>query len=108
MTPLQFPEHPYRGLAPYDAAEAMLFAGRGSHVQRCASILSQAETRILLLHGQTGCGKSSFLRAGLIPALEQHGFGYLFLRHYANEDDKQGQPVFIRCTADPLAVIALE
>jgi hypothetical protein len=39
-------------------------------VDACIQRFSSAETRILLLHGNTGCGKSSFLRAGLIPGLK--------------------------------------
>ena len=66
----------------------------------CIQRLASAETRILLLHGNTGCGKSSFLRAGLIPGLEERGFGYFFLR------DAEGSPLFIRCGPDPLGRIA--
>jgi hypothetical protein len=108
MVVRSFPPHPYIGLAQYSADESLLFAGRESHVDACASIISQVETRILLVHGQTGCGKSSFLRAGLIPALETDGFGYFFLRRRANDNDKYGRPVFMRCGQNPLANLARE
>jgi hypothetical protein len=108
MRAQQFPEHPYLGLAQYGAKDSLLFAGRERHVDACAEIIAQAQTRILLLHGQTGCGKSSFLRAGLIPGLETRGWGYLFLRRYASDDDVEGEPVFIRCGQDPVANLARE
>jgi len=108
MTAPAFPAQPYRGLSQYRAEDSLLFTGRAYHVDSCAEIIARVQTRILLLHGHTGCGKSSFLRAGLIPALETRGFGYLFLRRYANADDQQGRPVFIRCGSDPLGRLAEE
>jgi hypothetical protein len=95
-----WPREPYKGLAFYGVEDRLLFSGRDSDVDACIQRLASAETRILLLHGNTGCGKSSFLRAGLIPGLEERGFGYFFLR------DAEGQPLFIRCGPDPLGRIA--
>jgi hypothetical protein len=77
---LAWPDEPYRGLAYYGPEHALLFVGREDDVDECVHYLSELRTRLLLLHGQTGCGKSSFLRAGLIPTLEERGFGYQFLR----------------------------
>jgi hypothetical protein len=54
------------------------------------------------------------LRAGLIPALEERGFGYQFLRERplglseTAEDYATGRPVFIRCGRDPTSRIAEE
>lgn len=62
--------------------------------------LAAPETRVLLIHGQTGCGKSSFLRAGLIPALEELPLNFFFLR------DGEGAPLFIRSGPDPIGRIA--
>ena len=91
-----FPSEPYKGLAYYDAVDRRLFTGRDSDVDVCVQRLTASETRVLMIHGHTGCGKSSFLRAGLIPELEGLGLGYLFLR------DETGSPLFIRSGADPL------
>lgn len=62
---------PYRGLAWYDTKleEISVFAGRSADVDECAERLFRS--RVLVLHGRTGCGKSSFLRAGLQPALSK-------------------------------------
>jgi hypothetical protein len=103
-----WPHDPYKGLANYEFEDQHLFAGRDEEIDSCAQLLANAQTKLLVLHGQTGCGKSSFLRAGLIPALEQHGAGYLFLRKPSASVPGRLDPSFIRCGADPLARIAEE
>ena len=97
---VDWPDEPYKGLVWYGPEDRLLFSGRDGAVKTCMHFIAASETRILLLHGQTGCGKSSFLRAALIPDLEERAHGYLFMR-----DDK-GAPLFIRSGADPLARIA--
>src|SRR5262249_15763150 len=62
------------------------------------SIVGAASNKVLLIHGRSGAGKSSFLRAGLIPRLEEAGF--IMLRLATAED-----PHLIRCTADPVTQI---
>jgi hypothetical protein len=103
--PPSWPREPYKGLAYYGPDDVPLFVGRDDDVSKCVRYLTDASTRILILHGQSGCGKSSFLRAGLIPRLERLGFGYLFLR----SDDPNGtseKPLFIRCGPDPVSRLA--
>jgi hypothetical protein len=104
---LHWPPEPYKGLAYYGPDDALLFAGRNDDIDACVLYLAEPQTRMLVLHGRTACGKSSFLRAGLIPALEERGFGYLFLRTTpVDGKDPLGDPVFIRCGADPVSRIA--
>jgi hypothetical protein len=74
------PEQPYRSLAFYDWKDRALFTGRDADVIRFAATLDRPDTRILVLHGESGTGKSSFLRAGVIPYLEEECVGYRFLR----------------------------
>lgn len=106
MTGLTYPDQPYRGLAQYHAEDALLFTGRAGHVTACAQLVTQVRTRILLLHGQTGCGKSSFLRAGLIPMLEASRLGFLFLREPGDAPGQPDRPVFVRSGPDPLSSLA--
>jgi serine/threonine protein kinase/WD40 repeat protein len=58
---------PYRGLLSFDEEHARFFFGRGGDVQRLVEKLKR--TRFLSVLGPSGSGKSSLVRAGLIPAL---------------------------------------
>ncbi len=68
--PGPLPDQPYRPLAPYDREDRALFSGRDEDVAEFAVRLDRADTRMLILHGPSGVGKSSFLRAGVVPFLE--------------------------------------
>ena len=61
------PEEPYLPLASYGREHRALFAGRDDDVERFARVLGRPDTRVLVLHGESGVGKSSFLNAGVIP-----------------------------------------
>jgi len=58
---------PYRGLQIFDEEHSEYFFGRSADVQRLLEKLKA--TRFLAVIGQSGTGKSSLVRAGLIPAL---------------------------------------
>jgi hypothetical protein len=96
---VSWPNNPYKGLSYYTPVDAGLFGARGREIQACAHIVSEGDLKVLLLHGTTGCGKSSFLRAGLIPYLESTVGGFQFLRTFDATDVKS---LFIRCTEAPL------
>ncbi len=57
---------PYRGLRPFDEADAPFFHGREDEVARVVGLLATAP--FLAVLGPSGGGKSSLLRAGLLPA----------------------------------------
>src|SRR5437870_874412 len=62
---------PYPGLRPFEPHEAEIFFGRGAQIE---GMLAKLEAhRFLAVVGASGCGKSSLVRAGLLPAL-QEGF----------------------------------
>ena len=104
----QLPDEPYRSLAYYDRADRALLAGRDDDIERFATMLDDATTRILVLHGESGVGKSSFLRAGVIPFLEDECLGYRFLhdRNAATADGARGSVIFIRATNDLFGQLA--
>ncbi|MER6335015.1 hypothetical protein ABT298_38130 [Streptomyces sp. NPDC001034] len=60
-------EPPYRGLARFEPADAAMFFGRDELTERL--LRHAASHRLTAVFGPSGSGKSSLLRAGLIPRL---------------------------------------
>ncbi|MEU6549018.1 hypothetical protein ABZ915_01855 [Streptomyces sp. NPDC046915] len=60
-------EPPYRGLARFEPADAALFFGRDRLTDRLVELTRTS--RFTAVFGPSGSGKSSLLRAGLIPRL---------------------------------------
>src|SRR5207244_5278967 len=58
---------PFKGLAPFEADDAEFFFGRERLVDELVARLADAP--LLAIVGPSGSGKSSLLRAGLVPAL---------------------------------------
>jgi hypothetical protein len=58
---------PYPGLRPYSAKEDHLFFGRDEDIS--AVLKRMATQRLLALVGASGTGKTSLVRAGVVPAL---------------------------------------
>ena len=62
---------PYRGLQFFDEADAVWFFGRQKTVERLTEAIQQQ--RFLAVIGASGSGKSSVVRAGLVPAIKRLG-----------------------------------
>lgn len=63
------PQHPYPGLRPFRDCEESIFFGRK---RQCAELTALLEkNNLLLIHGASGCGKSSLVAAGLLPFLRR-------------------------------------
>jgi WD40 repeat protein len=78
LSPL--PDWPYRPFLPYDREDQALFVGREHEILQVADLVTAPGVRIVLVHGRSGVGKSSLLRAGVLPHLEEKVGGYLTLR----------------------------
>jgi len=69
---------PYPGLRPFQKGEWSIFFGREQMVDAVLDKLSQRQ--LVFVHGSSGCGKSSLIRAGVLPRLEsehsRHGIGW--------------------------------
>ncbi len=88
---------PYKGLNYFDESDAELFFGREAltqHLAARATGQADANQRFLAVVGASGSGKSSVVRAGLIPALRW-------------QPHTSGWPIFvITPTAHPLESLA--
>ncbi|MGH3241578.1 MAG: ATP-binding protein, partial [Spirillospora sp.] len=76
---------PYQGLAPFDIDKSELFFGRA---RATADLLARLGSRLdghghlLLVSGVSGVGKSSLLRAGLMPGLAEGKLPVAGSRHW--------------------------
>src|SRR5262245_38850399 len=62
------PHNPFVGLRPFNSDEALLFFGRRE--QTIDLLQKLHRTHFVAIVGSSGCGKSSLVRAGLIPKLK--------------------------------------
>ncbi len=95
---------PFRGLEVFDEQHAAVFFGRQHAVRELrAKLLANANQspadNFMLVVGASGSGKSSLVRAGLIPALHKQGFVFAHLLttpsllSQAQEDDPSCTPL---------------
>jgi energy-coupling factor transporter ATP-binding protein EcfA2 len=63
------PKQPYPGLRPFEPEEWAIFFGRESMIDDVIQRL--ADNRVVLIHGASGSGKSSLVRAGVFPKLDR-------------------------------------
>jgi Novel STAND NTPase 1/TIR domain len=72
---------PFRGLRPLEAEDAGIFFGREAPIlgvlDRLRGLRETPGTRLLVVLGASGAGKSSFLRAGLLPRLQREDRAFL-------------------------------
>lgn len=67
-----------KGLRPFtvDDAQVFLRLQRQTTLEECMRAIIDTEFRLGILFGESGCGKTSFLQAGLIPFLNQQANKY--------------------------------
>ena len=74
--PVEIKGSPFRGLAAFGAKHAPVFFGRSRDVAKAVERLKDAADKgcpFLLIDGASGAGKSSLVRAGLVPRLTAAG-----------------------------------
>jgi hypothetical protein len=62
------PARPYPGLRPFNEDEWAIFFGREVHAAE--AIARVKRHGMVMVHGSSGCGKSSLIRASVLPSLE--------------------------------------
>ena len=66
----ELPDSPYPGLRPFEKREWPVFFGRERMTEEVVDRL--LERQLVFVHGSSGSGKSSLVRAGVLPRLEQY------------------------------------
>jgi energy-coupling factor transporter ATP-binding protein EcfA2 len=84
---------PYRGLLAFEAEHASFFFGRSAETQRLAQKL--ANTPFVAVIGASGSGKSSIVRAGLLPTIAR-----------TQSAEGRWRTLVVRPGADPLRALA--
>ncbi len=71
------PGRPYPGLAAFKEADAAVYFGRNTEIDEIIAILNRRRRNnargFILVLGASGCGKSSLVRAGVLPRLRRSG-----------------------------------
>jgi WD40 repeat protein/transcriptional regulator with XRE-family HTH domain len=95
-----WPGGPYPGLVPFEERDARLFFGRDELADQLVRRLAERldGPGILLVAGESGSGKSSLLRAGLLPRLAAGALG---------PGSERWPRRVIRPTASPLRELAM-
>lgn len=104
------PDCPYVGLVPFSAADEPRFFGREK--ERKIVVTNLKASRLTLLYGSSGVGKSSLLRAGVVHDLQQQSLQNLadlgtpkFVVVYFNswrDNPVQALSMAVREAAEPL------
>jgi HEAT repeat protein len=77
---------PFRGFVAFDETSAETFYGREQETSRLANLVLAEGPRVVALSGESGVGKTSLLRAGLIPAVQKRGGLAIYLGAYHDLD----------------------
>lgn len=66
----QLQNNPYPGIRSFEINESHLFFGRDEQIKKLHRILN--ENHFIAITGASGSGKSSIVKAGLLPKLKQN------------------------------------
>ena len=86
ISPGLSPPGPFRGFAPFDESAADVFFGRSLEAAAVLERVLSQNGRVVTLTGESGVGKTSLVRAGVIPVLQKRGVPVLYLPDPTNVD----------------------
>src|SRR4029077_17759362 len=72
----------FRGLLPFQEADRSRFYGRETETAALFELIRHGDFRFGVLFGESGCGKTSLLRAGMLPRLWEEGYVPIYCRSY--------------------------
>jgi hypothetical protein len=75
-----------RFLLPFEDGDEL--PGRGPEIQMLCTLVTSGDFRFGTLYGESGCGKTSLIRAGLLPQLRAQGFLPIYVER-ATKDPKE-------------------
>ena len=81
--PIEPSQRPYKFLDAFGPADAALFCGRDQDIERLQRMLTAS--RLLILYGASGTGKTSVLQAGLLPSLPAERYAWILVRMVDDE-----------------------
>lgn len=97
-------ESPFKGLEFFDASDADLFFGRERVIENLSRTL--AENSVAVVIGASGSGKSSIVRAGLIPAVRRIASNRQLEIHVMTPTARPLQALALALTRDSESVTA--
>jgi hypothetical protein len=95
---------PYRGLASFREQDSQIFFGRGDVVDRLTSLMGGHA--LILMHGQSGCGKSSVMAAGLAANVSTEGWLVIHMTP-GHSPSREMAHSLVRATESQLTISAL-
>jgi hypothetical protein len=102
MTAAVDPQQPWLGLDSFSEATRSFFYGREEEIAELARRVQRKPLTVLF--GQSGLGKTSILRAGLVPRLRPEGYCPVYVRlDYARESPPPAEQIKLSIFRETLA-----
>ncbi len=78
VPPMPIPREPYKYLNSFEENDRFIFFGRDK--EKMQVLRKIASSRMVLLYGKSGSGKTSLIQAGLVPELREGGYTAVYSR----------------------------